>query len=76
MDLKRVVVEAQMQVEQAKAEAETLRLQKGAVTPELIELRKIEVQSKATDKWNGRMPQFTGSSAIPFIDVGSLERTK
>lgn len=73
MDLKRVEVEAQMQIEKAKAEAEALKLQKAAVTPELLELRKIEMQSKAIDKWDGKMPQFTGSSAIPFIDVGILE---
>ena len=37
----------------SKAEAESLRLQRANISPDLIELRKIEANLKAIDKWNG-----------------------
>lgn len=68
LDLQRIEVEAKQKIEQAKAEAESLRLQKQEVTPELVELRKIEAQIEAIKKWDGRLPNVTGG-AIPFIDI-------
>ncbi len=68
MDLERIRVEKEQTITQAEAEAESLRLQKAQITPDLIELRKIEVQRLAIEKWNGIMPQVTGG-AMPFIDI-------
>ena len=45
-----------------------MRLQKEIVTENLIKLREIEMQQKAIDKWDGRLPQVTGG-AMPFIDI-------
>lgn len=61
-DLARVKIEAQQKIEQAKAEAESLRLQKQELTPELVQLRAIE-------KWNGVMPQVTGGGNMPLINL-------
>jgi regulator of protease activity HflC (stomatin/prohibitin superfamily) len=72
-DLERIKIEADQKIASAKAEAESLRLQKENVTPQLIELRKIEANIKAIDKWDGRLPQITGS-AVPFIDLKNLEK--
>ena len=72
-DLERIKIEADQKVASARAEAESLRLQKENVTPQLIELRKIEASIKAIDKWDGRMPQITGG-ALPFIDLKNLEK--
>ena len=44
------------------------------ISPDLIELRKIEANLKAIDKWNGILPQVTGSGAIPFIGVDDLKK--
>ncbi|MGE5405136.1 MAG: prohibitin family protein [Candidatus Saccharibacteria bacterium] len=71
-DLERIRVEAEQKVAQAKAEAEALRVQKQEVTPELIRLREIEVQSKAIEKWDGHMPQYTGG-AMPFLDISRVQ---
>ena len=70
-DLKRIQVEAQQKVTQAKAEADALNLQKQAITPELIELRKVEMQTKAVERWDGKLPMYTGG-AMPFLDVTSI----
>ncbi len=72
-DLERIKIEADQKVASAKAEAESLRLQKENVTPQLIELRRIEASIRAIEKWDGRMPQFTGG-ALPFIDLKNLEK--
>ncbi|MFZ3173165.1 MAG: prohibitin family protein [Carboxydocellales bacterium] len=68
LDLQRITVEAQQKIEQAKAEAESLRLQKQEVTQELIDLRQIEAQMKAIEKWDGKLPTVTGG-ATPFVDI-------
>ncbi|NLP43676.1 MAG: prohibitin family protein [Peptococcaceae bacterium] len=69
LDLERIQIEAEQKLEQAKAEAEGLKLQKDQVTPELVELRKIEAQLEAIKKWDGKLPSVTGTGAIPFINV-------
>lgn len=68
-DYQRIEVEAKQTVAKAQAEAQALKLQKEAVTAELIQLRQIEVQNKAVDKWDGHLPTTTGG-AMPFIKVG------
>ncbi|MBI5074949.1 MAG: prohibitin family protein [Nitrospirae bacterium] len=71
-DLERIKIEADQKIASAKAEAESLRLQKENVTPQLIQLRKIEASIKAIEKWDGHMPKVS-SGAVPFIDIKSLE---
>ena len=73
-DLERIKIEAEQKVAAAKAEAESLRLQKENISPDLIELRKIEANLKAIDKWNGILPQVTGGGAVPFIGVSDLQK--
>lgn len=68
-DLLRVQIEAKQKVAQAEAEAQALRLQKQEITAELLELRKIEAQLKAIEKWDGKMPTYNGNGAVPFIDI-------
>jgi len=60
--------DAEQQVAKARGEAESLKMQREAVTPQLIELRKVEAEIKAIDKWNGVLPIYTGS-AIPFLSI-------
>ncbi len=75
-DLDRIKVEAEQTIAAATAEAEALRLQKMNISPDLIELRKIEANLKAIEKWNGILPQVTGAGAIPFIGVGDVIKNK
>jgi regulator of protease activity HflC (stomatin/prohibitin superfamily) len=72
-DLRRIEIEAKQKIAQAQAEAESLRLKKQEVTPELVQLKQIEVQEKALEKWNGVLPSVTGG-ATPFVDVQSLTK--
>jgi regulator of protease activity HflC (stomatin/prohibitin superfamily) len=73
-DLERIKIEAEQKVTAARAEAESLRLQRANISPDLIELRKIEANLKAIEKWNGILPQVTGGGAVPFIGVGDIQK--
>jgi prohibitin 2 len=69
-DLNRIKIEAEQKVTQAQAEAKALEVQKQQITPELIELRTIEMMQS---RWDGRLPDVymagNGSNALPMIDV-------
>ncbi|MEK9172502.1 MAG: prohibitin family protein [Nitrospirota bacterium] len=69
-DLERVRIEGQQKIVQAKAEAESQRIQKETISPIILQLRAIE-------KWDGKFPQVLGGSgAMPFIniDAGSTKK--
>ena len=70
--LKRVEFEAQQAITRAEAEAKGLELQKAQITEQLLALRRIEVQGKAIEKWNGVMPTVvTSGGPVPMLDVFS-----
>ncbi len=68
--LERVKFEAEQEVTRATAEARSLELQKGQVTDQLLELRRIEVLQAAMEKWDGVMPSVvTSGPPIPMLNV-------
>ncbi|MDO8721452.1 MAG: prohibitin family protein [Syntrophales bacterium] len=73
-DLDRIKIEAEQKITAARAEAESLRLQRANISPDLIELRKIEANMKAIEKWNGILPQVTGGGAVPLIGLGDATK--
>ncbi|MCH8959549.1 MAG: prohibitin family protein, partial [Proteobacteria bacterium] len=56
-DLDRIKIEADQKVVQARAEAESQRIQRTTITPALLQLRAIE-------QWDGHFPQVIGG-ALP-----------
>lgn len=71
-DLQRIEVEAEQRLAGARAEAESLRLQRGEVTPLLLELRRVEAERLAIAKWNGVLPTTTlGTGVQPFLNLSS-----
>lgn len=72
-DLQRIEVEAQQKVASAKAEAESLALQRQQVTTELLSLRRIENEREAIRKWDGKLPTTTGA-VVPFLNVAGDTR--
>lgn len=63
-DLKRIEIEAQQQIETAKAEAESIRIKTQALqqNQELVKLNAVE-------KWDGKLPTYVLGSSIPFIQI-------
>jgi regulator of protease activity HflC (stomatin/prohibitin superfamily) len=73
--LRRVEFEAQQAIVKAQAEAKGLELQKAQITAQLLELRQIEVQRAAVEKWNGVMPSVvTSGGPVPMLDVFAPRR--
>ena len=64
--LEQIKFEAQQTVETAKAQAEAIRIQAQAITQQGGE---DYVRLKATEKWNGVLPQQLLSNTIPFINI-------
>ncbi len=62
--------DAEQAIAKSRGEAEALRMQREQVTPALIELRKVDAQLKAIEKWNGVLPGYVGAG-VPFISVGA-----
>ena len=60
--------DAEQQIAKSRGEAEALRMQREQVTPTLIELRKVDAQLKAIEKWNGVLPGYVGAG-VPFISL-------
>jgi len=72
-DLTRIKVEAEQKVAAAQGEAAALKAQKEQITPELLQLRMIEMLAA---KWDGQLPQnyYGGSAPLPIVEA--LKGTK
>jgi regulator of protease activity HflC (stomatin/prohibitin superfamily) len=69
-NLEMIKQKKEQKIQMAMAEAESLRLQKQEITPELIRLRQIEVEKSAIDKWDGHLPSYVGGSGpVPIMDI-------
>lgn len=47
-----------------ESQSESQRLQQQSLSD-------LYIQNKAIEKWDGKLPQFSGTSALPFIQVQS-----
>ena len=61
-------IEEKQTAEQKALKAESLRLKRLEVPAQLIKLREIDVQVKAIEEWDGKLPTYTGG-AIPIINL-------
>lgn len=72
-DLDRIKIEAEQKIASARAEAESLKMQREAISPMLIQLRQVETQKLAIDKWDGKMPGvILGGQSTPLLDLSGL----
>jgi regulator of protease activity HflC (stomatin/prohibitin superfamily) len=49
--------DAKSEVARAQGEAEANRIRQASITPQLLELRRLENQRALIDRWNGQLPQ-------------------
>lgn len=70
-DLQRIKTEAEQRIAQAKAEAEAIKLQSDAANNDkYVNLKALEVQKSAIEKWNGVLPtQMIPNATLPFINL-------
>lgn len=67
-DLTRIKIEAEQKIAAAEGEAAALKAQKEQITPELLQLRTIEMMS---DRWDGKLPDqyYGGTAPLPIVDI-------
>jgi regulator of protease activity HflC (stomatin/prohibitin superfamily) len=70
-DLERARVEAEQAVVEAKgrADSQLVEAEAAAKAQQLQQqsLTELYIQNKAVDKWDGKLPQYNGGGALPFI---------
>lgn len=59
--------EAEAILTKARAEAEANRVLSASITPELIELRRIEVLRTQAERWNGALPVTLMGDQVPML---------
>lgn len=69
-ELQKARVENEKKVENAKAEAEVMRLQNQEITEKTLDLKELEVQEKLIEKWNGQLPTTSLGDNIPLLNIG------
>lgn len=72
-DLAHIKVEAEQKVAAAQGEAAALKAQKEQITPELLQLRMIEMMR---EKWDGALPVNYYGGQAPLPVVQSVQGTK
>ncbi|MEM7594952.1 MAG: SPFH domain-containing protein [Cyanobacteria bacterium P01_A01_bin.83] len=70
-EIARAKGEAEITIEQAKAEAEANRLRAISITPELLELEKLQVERERIRKWDGNEPHTVIQS--PNVQVSGRQ---
>lgn len=69
-ELEKAKVENEKKIENAKAEAEVMKQQNQEITEKTLELKRLEVQQKLIEKWNGQLPTTALGENIPMLNLG------
>lgn len=55
-DLRKMKAEAAKAVAQAEGEAASMRAKSASITPQFMELKKLEIEAERVHKWDGKLP--------------------
>lgn len=70
-ELEKAKVENQKKIENAKAEAEVMKQQNNQITDKTLELKRLEIQQKLIEKWNGQLPTTSlGNDFNGLLNLG------
>lgn len=69
-ELEKAKVENEKKIENAKAEAEVMKQQNQEISDKTLELKRLEVQQKLIEKWNGQLPTTVLGDNIPMLNIG------
>ncbi len=61
--------EAKSQVLLAQGEADANKIRQSSLTPQLLELRRLENQKAMIDRWNGQLPSVEGSTGAMMLQL-------
>ncbi|WP_263366955.1 SPFH domain-containing protein [Edaphobacter bradus] len=66
--------DAKANVTRAQGEAEANRIRQSSLTPQLLELRKIENQKELIERWNGQLPSVQTGSGGMLMELPKVDR--
>jgi len=66
--------DAKAAVTRAQGEAEANRIRQSSLTPQLLELRKIENQRALIDRWNGQLPSVQTGNGGMLMELPKVDR--
>ena len=66
--------EAKAAVTRAQGEAEANRIRQTSLTPQLLELRKIENQKELIDRWNGQLPTVQTGNGGLLMELPKMDK--
>lgn len=66
--------EAKANVTRAQGEAEANKIRQSSLTPQLLELRKIENQKELIERWNGQLPSVQTGSGNMLMELPKVDR--
>ena len=65
--------DAKSQVTRAQGEADSNRIRQNSLTPQLLELRRLENQREMIEKWNGQLPTVQSGSGGLLMQLPKAE---
>lgn len=65
--------DAKSAVTRAQGEADANRIRQNSLTPQLLELRRLENQRALIERWNGQMPQVQSGQGGMLIQLPKIE---
>jgi len=65
--------EAKAAVTRAQGEAEANKIRQASLTPQLLELRKIENQKALIDRWNGQLPTVENGNSGMLMQLPKMQ---
>lgn len=69
LEVKKAQAEAKVAEAKAQGVANAQLALAKSITPEMIRWKELEIQTMATEKWDGKLPTTNATGAIPFINV-------
>ena len=65
--------EAKSAVTRAKSEADANRIRQTSLTPQLLELRRLENQRALIDRWNGQLPTVESGQGTMLMQLPKVQ---
>jgi regulator of protease activity HflC (stomatin/prohibitin superfamily) len=66
---------ANAKIEAARGDAESQRIRTLSITPQILEMKRLDNEKSAIEKWDGSLPtNYYSSGPIPFVNVPSGKR--
>lgn len=68
-ELEKAKINNERKIAEAEANAKVMQVQDSSTTERALELKELEIQKAAIEKWNGVLPSTIAGDTVPFINL-------